>query len=53
MNRRPHVCSHLRVHLCSQVTCAMMEIYGRELRDLLNPKPKKEDKLKIRNGPQV
>ena len=35
-----------------QVTCAMMEIYGRELRDLLNPKPKKEDKLKIRNGPQ-
>lgn len=31
-----------------QVECAMMEIYGRELRDLLNPKSK--EKLKIRNG---
>jgi len=31
-----------------QVSCAMMEIYGRELRDLLNPKTK--EKLKIRNG---
>ena len=31
-----------------QVSCAMMEIYGRELRDLLNPKGK--EKLKIRNG---
>lgn len=31
-----------------QVECAMMEIYGRELRDLLNPKSK--EKLKVRNG---
>ena len=31
-----------------QVECAMMEIYGRELRDLLHPKSK--EKLKIRNG---
>ena len=31
-----------------RVSCAMMEIYGRELRDLLSPKTKSE--LKIRNG---
>ena len=31
-----------------QVSCAMMEIYGRELRDLLNPKGK--EKLKVRMG---
>ena len=33
-----------------QIACSYMEIYGRELRDLLNPKGK--EKLKIRNGKQ-
>ena len=37
-----------------QIGCSYMEIYGRELRDLLNPKAKEEakEKLKIRNGKQ-
>ena len=34
-----------------QIACSYMEIYGRELRDLLNPKGK--EKLKIRNGKQA
>jgi len=34
-----------------QIGCSYMEIYGRELRDLLNPKGK--EKLKIRNGKQA
>ena len=33
-----------------QIGCSYMEIYGRELRDLLNSKSK--EKLKVRNGKQ-
>ena len=37
-----------------QIGCSYMEIYGRELRELLNPKLKEKQgaKLKIRNGKQ-
>ena len=38
-----------------QIGCSYMELYGRELRDLLNPRPKESrqgEKLRIRNGKQ-